>query len=196
MTYKSNHNGSSCLRRGGLCVYSGPMNIAAAIILFSIALSGCKPSERNYRAAYDVATAKTERENEERRELNEAMGLENGVLQEVDGFRIERLADRDVWTRHINMAAADSVGAFSVSVARFKMPANAEALSADLRTEGFPAARTGRSGEEWYVLIAEGDSPDKIFEIGDRFRHKFPDFHYVGQPGQAILINGNILPCL
>ena len=162
----------------------------ALFLAAGIALTGCKPSERNYKSAYDVARAKAEREERERSELNREMGLSDATLQEVDGARLETVAGRpSVWGKRTRLARADSVAEYSVAIATFKMPANAEALAADMRGAGFSASRTAKQGERYYTLIGESPDPAEMVLLMERFEKKYKEYHYVGQPGIMLIIN-------
>ncbi|MDE7080767.1 MAG: hypothetical protein K2O78_03840 [Muribaculaceae bacterium] len=164
--------------------------IGALVLLLS---PGCKPTEKNYRSAYDVAREKRERDLQRQQELQNELGLQGaGVMQQGDdGAMLEEVAGRKVWTRHMNFAKADTVRIYAVSVATFGMGTNARAMAADLRNEGWSKSRAVEGGGRSLVLIGDSNLPEEAVEMLTRFEDGHKDWQYVGQPGIMLVIGGS-----
>lgn len=163
--------------------------VAAIVVGMIICLLGsCKTTVKNYQDAYEVAREKRERDEARHRQLQEEMGIVRGQLENVDEPSIGRIELTDpadsckmsVKAANVAFHRDDKVVGVALAVARFKMAANAEGLTADLKAEGFSQARMARSGEEYYVLIGEGTYPADLAAEAFRFKKNFPDFPYVG----------------
>lgn len=162
-----------------------------AVIMPLCVMTGCKPTEKNYRAAYDVARDKREREIRRQEEIRSEMGVGGGVMQEVDGAALADICGRNVWTRHIRFPAKDSVATYSVSVAAFKMKSNAEAMAADMRAKGWSRSRSATGGDEHFVLVFESAEAAEAVTEMERFSSSAKDWQYVGQPGIMMIIGGS-----
>lgn len=164
----------------------------AILLTMLIGMAACKPTEKNYRSAYDVALEKREREKREGEERRREMGLEDGaILQDADGVRRISVGEREVLSRNLNFARADSVKTYAVSVGTFRMPGNAKAMAADLDAEGFPGTRALKSGDNYFIVIGSGEDASEGVELMDRFSASKPDWQYVGQPGILMVIGGS-----
>lgn len=157
-------------------------------------LTGCKPTEKNYRSAYDAALGKRAREDSARRELNRDLGIEQtgtGVLQEVDGARFQTVRGHDVWMRNVTFSRADSIGKYSVGAAVFRMRSNARAMAADLRAEGYTSAKDAEAKDEYFVILDSFDSLDPALDLYDSFSKAKGDAPVVGAPGLLLLVGGS-----
>lgn len=159
------------------------------------AVTGCKPTEKNYSSAYEVAKQKRERDEAHRRELQAEMGVDFDKLQSVDNTNYITIEVPDslggsnirMPLKNASFNRADQADAYLAAVAMFKMRANASSLAEDLRSEGFPAARALTSGDNFYVVIEEGKNPEALLPDVIRFVNKFKDFTYVGT-GEILIL--------
>ena len=148
-----------------------------------LVLTGCKPTEKNYRAAYDKARLKREAEQQSRRELEQDLNVVgSGIVQEVDGVRVETIGDEPVWVLHQRVKAEPPVGPYALVVARMGMRANAQALAED--HEGWRAVK---AGEGYLVLAGEASTPSAIVELKHEFEKRHKDFKPLNLPGLTIL---------
>lgn len=149
-------------------------NIKIAIIGLSlIALGGCKPTERNYKSAYDVAILKKEREDSLKRERQRELGLGGVVMEEnSDGSRLMTVGGTEVLTLHATMAKEDTVRRYAPAVALFKMPANAESFASDLAGEGWKRARMAKSGARYFVILDSFDSGEEAVALLKSYKGK------------------------
>ena len=152
-------------------------------MLLLVGIAGCKPVEKHYRSAYEQAQRKRQADEAERL-ASESGLIGGGVLQEVDGARLEPIDGDTLWVMHRQFAAADSVAPWSVGVARMKMRANALSL-----TEELGEGRCVKSGEEYYVLAAE--SPDGVSARRSmaEFEKRHPGFRAIGLPALTLIHN-------
>lgn len=157
-----------------------------AAVLLVLVLTGCKPTEKNYRAAYDKARLKREAEQEARREIEQDLNIVGtGVVQEVDGVRLETIGDETVWVLHQRIKSDPAVGPYALAVARMGMRANALALAEDY--EGWRAVK---AGDSYLVLAGEADTPDGILLLKHEFEKRHKDFRPLNLPGVTI-VTGN-----
>lgn len=159
------------------------------IIAVAIGLASCKPTEKNYSAAYEAARAKRENDELKKQELEKDMGADFKSLKSVDANRSRFTAEipdslgggkLELPLISTNISRADSVLKYSAAVAKFKMQTNAEGLAADLRSEQFPKSRAVFSGDAYFVIIDENDDALALVPSIRRFQSKMKVFPYVG----------------
>lgn len=144
----------------------------------------CKPTEKNYRTAYDTAMIKRQAEEEARRQLEKDLDIVGeGLLEEVDGTRREVLGGDTVWALHTRFAQRDSILPYSLAVAKLAMRANAHAM-----TERHPHWKAASSNDNFYILAAQSHSLDSILHARRAFIKANPDFHAIALPGITIII--------
>lgn len=154
--------------------------------------AGCKPTEKNYRSAYDVAREKRERDRRHQEELGNDMGIGGGEIRLSDSdATLTRIGEREVLTRNLNFSRADSVGTYAVSVATFRMEANARAMARDLSEDGWPDTRAAHGGESYFVVVGSSAEQGEAMEILTRFEAGHKEWQYVGQPGILMIIGGS-----
>ncbi|MDE5842752.1 MAG: hypothetical protein K2H35_03325 [Muribaculaceae bacterium] len=171
-------------------------SLMAAAVIGSLALSGCKPSEKHYKSAYTAALEKRERDEARRRELQADLGVDKTALQDVEDSDAKMITISDpasdaqlsVKSKSANFHREDNVRGVVASVATMKMASNARSLAADLVADGFKNARMVRSGEEYIVIIEEGADAASLAHTIKKFRDKNPGFPYMGQGEIEIII--------
>lgn len=156
-------------------------------MLVAVAMTGCKPSEKNYRSAYDAAKAKREAAVAE--SMVPATGLmsdDGTMLKIVDGDSL--YVSRDRLRIDPKKPADERPKPFSVGVAMYRMHTNAEAAASDLKAKGYAAEAMQTTGDRWYVVA--GGFPNlteaKVF-VTD-FKKKNPKYPYVGLPGSPVIL--------
>lgn len=153
------------------------------ILLLLTGLGSCKPTEKNYRSAYDVARQKTLREEEERRLLQADLQIAgDDRLQEVDGVRLEPIADTQAWILHLRFPKDTEQKEYSLTPARFRMPTNANAMA-----EQFPGARVVKAADQYYVIVAETNSDSIAVAALKSFKIAHPDLSPIGLPDIVII---------
>lgn len=182
------------MNKNGLTLYRSPRYTVIALLgflLISGVATSCKPTEKNYRSAYDVANEKRERDNMEREERSREMGLSEGMLNDYPGVSIIGIGDSTVYSKHLNFQRADSVADYAVSVATFRMESNAGAMAADLNRDKWHGCRALKAQDLFYIIIGDVSQPEETLPVIDKFKKENPDWQYVGQPGPLVIIGGS-----
>lgn len=157
--------------------------ISAAIV--ALMFISCKPTENNYRKAYDAAQAKREQAAAE--QMRPASGLlsdDGPSLKVIDGDSIYVLRER--------LRLPDGkkpAGEWGIAVALFKMSTNAVATAENLRAEGWDeAVNVNASRDRHYTIINSVATLDSARAIAKRFENTYPEYPYIGLPGAPVLI--------
>lgn len=163
-----------------------PGSIAFIICLscFLAMFSSCKPTEKNYRAAYDAAIAKREKANAEN------MLPASGLLT-VDGPRLHVVGGDTLYVMNEHLKAyPDSIHLkeYNVAVAMFKMRTNASALASRLSTEKHAFFVAQGSEDKWYTIAGSFESLDAAIETGIDFKKQHPEYNYISLPGAPVII--------
>lgn len=149
-------------------------------------LAGCKPTENNYRKAYDAARAKREAAAAEN--MLPATGLlsDDGPQLRVwkgDTVFVDRQLLRDA-------KGSKAPEEWYVAVGVYKMHTNAEANAERLAAGGWKDAAAYKSGgDRWYAVVAGAQTLDSVAAQAREFMRANPDYPYVGLPGKPVLIN-------
>lgn len=158
------------------------MSAAAAALIFV----GCKPTEKNYKAAYDAALAKREAA------VKEQMLPASGMLSD-DGPQLRMLHGDSIFVLRDRLRKESGErfdGKWIVTVGMYKMSTNARAMADDLRAKGLTGADVARaSGGRFFTVAAEASSLDSAAMAAKDFRSRFPGFSYIGLPGSPVLVN-------
>lgn len=157
------------------------------LLLLICVFAGCKPSEKNYRAAYDVAVAKRQKDAPDPYAgLGDAVRDDAPARREVDG--------KILWVRTEPLTCADdrgSVAPWNVAVAAYKMAANARSHAERLKSEGYGSLLLKNSDGMIYVVAATPGSLQEAAEFIEKFKVKHPEAIYVGLPeGPTVLSSG------
>ena len=163
------------------------MKKIAFISLVVLLLAGCKPTENNYRSAYEKAVEAAQRKAEAEME-----SINGEKMESLDGPRVE-VIDGDTI-----LIARNRIKPFEtslekpckggVAVARYSMPTNAKRHADDLR-KGYPESFVGFDGEEYYYVIIETvDNSTEAASIIRKFKVTRPEYNYIGLQGTPLLI--------
>ena len=151
-------------------------------LLFGVWLmSGCKPTEQGYRAAYDAARQKREAA------AAEMMIPVSGLLSD-DGPQ-RRIIDGDtlfVTKERVRGADGENLPRWLLAVGVYRMDTNARAQAASLR--GSAMAVRGE-GDRWYCVADTASGLDGIMAARKRFMASHPDFPYIGLPASPVIVN-------
>lgn len=142
--------------------------IAIAALAF---LSGCKPSEKNYRLAYETAQQRARE------------GLDEGVYEQMqqemlppmvrvlgDSVRVQRLPLAVYYVpAQPDTASMKMPGAYNVAVAKYKMPTNARSHAESLVAEGYAAAVLKSGTSLYYVMAGLTESLDSAARLARRY---------------------------
>lgn len=161
--------------------------IIALTALLAFIIAGCKPSEKNYRAAYDAAKAKREAARAEA--MVPATGLmsdDGPMLKMVEGDSV--FVSRDRLRIDPKAPAESRPQPFCVGVGVYKMHTNAEAAASDLKAKGYNATAMQTTGDRWYVIAAGFPALAEARAFIAEFRKKNPKYPYIGLPGAPVVI--------
>lgn len=127
-------------------------------------LCGCKPSEKNYRLAYETAQAKARE------------GLDDDVYEAMlrdelpplihimgDSVRVQRVNLNWFYTpQSVDSGKSQEPLPYNLAVALYKMPVNARAHANDLAQEGYASCVMRSGTDKYYVIAARSGSLDSI----------------------------------
>ncbi len=157
------------------------------MLLGTVLLTGCKPTENNYKAAYDAARAKREAVDADA----EVLSGGHKVLS-ADGPKTREADGREVRYRVLRITPegeADlSREPYSVAVAQWRMPTNARSQAADLQREGY-AAFTAKDGHDrWWTLAGAYATFEEAARAAAGFADTHPDFPFIGLDGAPLVL--------
>lgn len=164
-------------------------HILLALPLLSIlcASTGCKPSEKNYKAAYDATLRKREAARKMEQEIAPGVELvyENApVRQTVEGMDIY------VKTSHFRCLEKGEPlpNPFMVAVGMYNLPTNARSQVADLKAQGYEGAvvmidMQGR----YFAMAASFGSLAEAANFVKTFQDKHHSMPYVGLEGSPVV---------
>ena len=153
-------------------------------------LASCKPTEKNYRSAYDVAIAKKQAD-------QEALAADGLIAEDapkaryIDGdtlyFANEIISvDKDFAPFKEN--GPEELKAYNVAVGMFKMNTNARAGASALREKGFDAFPVKAMGGKWYIIGGTFVNLDDTRAFIKKFKTKNPDYPYISLDGHPVII--------
>ncbi|MCM1377558.1 MAG: hypothetical protein NC097_04020 [Clostridium sp.] len=169
-------------------MYRNLRNHAAVIltlIVASMAFAGCKPTEKNYKAAYEAARDK-------RAAMLHSYDL-SSPLQDDETISIKLIDGDSVWVSHerleLRPAEGDSVPDmhYGVAFSTFKMPTNACAQAADLRAAGHRSYPATDGRGKWYVVADLYPNLPQAAAAAAKFRCENPTYIYVGLPAPVVV---------
>lgn len=146
-------------------------------------LAGCKPTEKNYKAAYEIAQgkkdkAKAEEDPEEAGMIRVGQPRTQVVNGEEVGVLNEYLSvDKGVERKSVN-----------VVVAQLKMPTNAKSGAENLCKMGYKAFAAQGQGDRWFVVAGSFDTMQEGLDFIKKFRTRNPEYPYIGLSGAPIIV--------
>lgn len=149
-------------------------------------LVSCKPTEQNYKAAYDTALLK-KREATGDADLNIPEGTlitdDNDPKKETPGLQYRLV------TKFISpLESGRPFGKFNVAVASFKMPTNCNALTARLKQEGYDAFSVRDADDRFYTIAASCPSKEEASAFVRDYLKKHSDESLIGLDGKPLII--------
>lgn len=140
---------------------------AAAIVTMILSLGSCKTSEKNYKAAYDIAKAKREATEGVDRETYSKILAErtsNTAVVAGDSVRLVRMRVNPVDDER------DVIKPYGVVVGEYKQPFNARSFRDRLRQEDKPAYVVMDRDRNYYVIARGFDTSPEAAEYLRRVR--------------------------
>lgn len=141
----------------------------------------CKPTEKNYREAYDVAIAKKQKAEND---LNA-----DGLISSDAPMRKIVNGDTLYFKGAVLMLrpGEGELKEYNIVVDEFKMPTNARSGVAALKEGGFDAFPAKSTGGRWYVVAGTSESLDGAASLIRKFRTRYPSYPYIGL-GRPVII--------
>lgn len=173
------------------------------IALTAVTLASCKPTEKNYQSAYDLAVQKRE---------DALQSVIGATLDDMDGVQKQPVGNDTIWVAtgtHKTHEAAPGVksgavtpgtadssditnqtlhGKIGIAVASYSMDTNAKRHAADLRKK-IPSAFVATDGQgKYYVIAYRRPDLSEAAKAIREFEAAFPDFSYIGLRGAPMAI--------
>lgn len=159
--------------------------VTIALATLPLCITSCKPTEKNYRTAYEAALAKREAATRD-----DDFDVSRMVRDDLP--RRERVGYDSVFVRReaLTVYGSEPKGFLlcNVALAYFKMRSNAEAMAQRLRDEdGLDAFLLQDKREGLYVIGASFASLPEAVKWMREFASAHHDFVYVGLPDEPVI---------
>ena len=154
--------------------------------LLLLVMTGCKPTEKNYKNAYDVAVAK-------KKAAADVLDVDASELQAVEGIRKQTVGDGTVSLLSENIKPMEEAnqggeGPMAVVVGKFNMTTNARRQVEDLLpTEPHAIVCIDGKGH-YFVSIARCGSLEEAGRIVADFKSRHPGYPFVGLDGDPVVV--------
>lgn len=149
---------------------------------------GCKPTEKNYKSAYDAAVNKRQASET----LDSDLGIPGGKLQQVDGPATRVVNGDTVYVTIQHLKFIDGVEhemhRYNVAVCAYKMKTNCAALVSDLFSKGYQAFGVQDPEGMFYVIAGSFNTLDEAAAFDRSFRTKEAQHVYSGLPSAPVII--------
>lgn len=149
-------------------------------------LAGCKPTEKNYQEAYDLAIKKRE---------ESLTSINGGMLDAMDGTRKEVVDGDTIYvvtgmfkTYEASPDTAALKGKIGIAISKYGMDTNAKRHASDMR-EKYPGAFVATDGKkQYYVVVERCPSMKEAVPAIHEFEKENPDFHYIALPSPCAIL--------
>lgn len=153
-------------------------------------LTGCKPSEKNYQAAYQAAKTKKAKD----RAADEELGMPELISD--DGPRIESIEGIKVNSISLPVSPEPKGGKwmpYNVATGAYKMPANASSHTERLAAEGYESYMLRDASGMIYVCAGGFGNALQAAEFAEKYASSHPKMVYPGfDRQQPLLIISNL----
>ncbi|MDE6445174.1 MAG: SPOR domain-containing protein [Muribaculaceae bacterium] len=157
-----------------------------APLLVLALFTGCKTTEKNYKAAYDVAIQKKKAENSA-----EELGIE-GMLEQTEGPSKRVMAGATFYFESRKLKRVDTSevmrGRYCVVIASYKMKTNCLAQVKDMQEKGYEAFAAQDGDGKYYVVIGVLPSLQEAAEFCAGYISKEKPASYVGLTAGPVVI--------
>lgn len=162
------------------------MTAGVAVALLAMA-AGCKPTEANYKAAYDSAVNKKKAE-----EAADAdMMLPATGLQQFDAPRERTVGDVKVAVQTVPLKVygeGTEALRWNVAVARYKMPTNCSAQVDRLIRAGYKAFYAETPQGWFYVIAGSFGNIEEAASFAASYAEGKEPSVFIGMPGKPVLL--------
>lgn len=157
---------------------------AAALML----LPACKPTEKNYKAAYDAAIQKRQKD-----ATDPDIYIPGGKLIDDNAPQTQTIGGKEYFVRYEPLKLIDGEGPlqrYNVAVAAYKMNANALSHRERLSQDYSGAIVAQNDKEMLIVCIGSYATPEEAAQSVTRFTERHPDATCVGLNSAVPVIIG------
>lgn len=155
--------------------------IAAVTVVAAIAVS-CKPTEANYKAAYDIA--------QEARRADEYTSVAGFVREGDPVWR--KVGNDSVLVKQQPLARLEGdslqMRTLNVAIASYGMKANAVAHKNNLSSAGYDARVLLNGDDKYLVIAAQYDSIADLVLFIDGYMKRHKNDMYSGLPGRPVVM--------
>lgn len=138
---------------------------AALSITLLSALPSCKPTEKNYREAYEVAQKKRQQSKEDSDfDVSQLIGMNDARTQSFGGIECPVISENLK-----TVDAGDAGHLYNVAVAAYKMTANALSHAESLRKEGMKGYVMQNSRQLFFVMCGGADTPEEAAAVYTKY---------------------------
>lgn len=161
-----------------------PTVILVAVAMLTV-FSGCKPTEKGYKSAYDAALNK-------RHAQEQDANLPDGSrLMDVDGPQLKVVKGVQVYVLSEFLKNVDADGImpskYNVAVGCYKMPTNGKAQAENLRAKGLDAFCAKTGDNKFYTIAGSFTTIDEAIELYKKFADD-KNATFVGLPNAPVII--------
>ncbi len=165
------------------------INRIICIAACGLLLIGCKPTEKNYQAAYEVAQNKKKAE----AAADPDMALPATGLQRLDAPRTvevdgENLNVKHIFIKYAGKDEAPAMEKYNVAVGKYKMPTNALAQSEDLVTAKYNAFPVEGNDGYFYVIGGTFENLNDVAAFVKAYKKSHASSQLVGLDGEPLVI--------
>ncbi len=165
------------------------LNRIACVAAVGLLLVGCKPTEKNYQAAYEAAQNKKKAE----AAADPDMALPATGLKRLDAPRTmdvdgETLNVKHIFIKYAGKEAVPVIERYNVAVAKFKMPTNALALTEDLVAQKYKAFPVEGNDGNFYVIGATFGNLNEVAAFVKEYKKSHKPSQLVGLEGEPLII--------
>ena len=163
------------------------MAIACVLALLAVAGGGCKPTEGNYRSAYDKAYEANKRKNTEA-----TTAVDGTKLEMMDGPNISIVEGDTLYISRERVspveAAPSTPGVYGVAIGRYGMPTNARRQVQELSATS-PSAFMAKDGDDnYYVIIRTVETLPEARDVIKDFHAAHPGYPSIGLPQGPVVV--------
>ncbi len=162
------------------------------LLVLLVGLAGCKPTENNYRAAYDAALGKrqsAEADKDLRGDGHQVISLDGPqrVKSSPEEGAVEVWLDRQR-LKPIGEGAPEPRPRYLVAVGVYSMGANAAALTERLRKDGLQAYPARAKDDRIWVVVPGGGTLAEAAATVEGLKGRYPEMPWTGLPGEPVVV--------
>ena len=156
------------------------------IFLLILILTSCKPTEKGYQNAYDLAKGKREAVM-----TDLGVNLPEGALQDVDGAQLKEIDGVKVYLQNQRIIPVKEGSVlpepYNVAIGKYKMNTNCVAQAAALKEEGYKSFAAKDQEGFFYTIAGSFHTLEEAVKFYQDYS-KGKDHVYVGLPSAPVII--------